>query len=91
MSILHSTSHTSDSSVPHFSLDSLSACLSLFLSVCLSVCLSGSTVSRLGVTNGLPQSGQQLCESLRRLDHKLCLFRRLLIVLKLQQQHTELR
>lgn len=74
---------------------SLPPCLSVSpavcLSSCLSVCLSDSIVSRLGVTNGLPQSGQQLCESLWRHDYKLCLFQRLLIVLKLQQQHTELR
>lgn len=38
--------------------------LPVCLSHQLSVCLSDSIVSRLGVTNGLPQSGQQLCESL---------------------------
>lgn len=45
----------------------------LSVSLFLSVCRSDSIVSKLGVTNGLPQSSQQLCESLQRPDYKPCL------------------
>lgn len=52
---------------PHFS-PSLSVCPSL--SLFLSVCGSHSIVSRPGVTNGLPQSAQQLWITVKALDYK---------------------
>lgn len=65
-----SSTQTSDTVFPLFSLDSPSHQLSVFF---LSVCRSDSIVQRSGVTNRLPQSSQQLCESLQRHVYKPCL------------------
>lgn len=47
------------------------ACLTSGLSLFLSVSRSESIVSRQRVTNGLPQSSQQLCESVQRHGYEL--------------------